>query len=166
MTTTARVRWGQRSHERRRIHEERCVVDIDEPWPGADCANRERRVHGGVGDRCDLVSGGDTGGAERKFQRIGAAGHPDGVRYAAGGRELGLECGDLGAQHVAATCLHPTERFALRQEHFGVRAGEVVEWDAHPRVVAGNDGSNDSVKGGAAIISGRMRALLVPGLCR
>ena len=93
-----------------RIEREAIGIDVGEHRPRAGHHDRQRRVRGRQRRGDDLVARTDAERAQRDRQRVGAGADADGVRRAAGCRELALERLELGTEHEPAALHDPGDR--------------------------------------------------------
>ena len=98
---------GDRAFRRRRIQQQRPLIDIGEHRDGA--RPQDGLCGEGRGERRgdDFVARADAGRAQRDFQRLGAVADPDGEARAAERRPFPLERFQLGIEHVARPVQHP-----------------------------------------------------------
>ena len=95
-----------------RVQREPLGIDVGKHRASARHDNRDRRVRGRERRRDDLVSGADAERAKNQRERVGAVADADRVRRAGRGRELLLECLDLGPQHEPRAIDHAPDRLA------------------------------------------------------
>ena len=117
---------AQRRFERGRVHREAARLDVDQHRHRAGPLDRGDGRDRGVRYREDQVAGADAAGAQRQFDRVGAAADADRVRRPEPGAKAGLERLDLATENVLAAGEHARYRgidLVLLLEIAGARVG-------------------------------------------
>jgi len=120
---------GDRGRDRGGIDQHGAFVDVDED--GARVGVKDR-LHGreeGLRDGDDLIAGGDTAGADRELQCVGAGAHADPVLGSDVGGKLLIERPDVGADGELHALEDIVDRLPYLVADGRVLGAQVDEWN-------------------------------------